>query len=136
MDQSMMVEPPSHMEQDATIRMNPQVSPESTSGTQVPKVDGNQNGNQNGGTYRGLQQHYQQQAQQRRAQTPETQKRRSNRSEIASPGHLAPFNWEDFVERYEKALQEADENERQMLEDFEQLVKVRIPVLGKVSCKC
>jgi uncharacterized protein YeaO (DUF488 family) len=44
---------------------------------------------------------------------------------MTSPGHLAPFDWEDFEDRYEKALQEADENERQMLEDFELLVKVR-----------
>ncbi|KAI1328874.1 hypothetical protein F5Y16DRAFT_367526 [Xylariaceae sp. FL0255] len=57
------------------------------------------------------------------AQTPETQKRRSDRSVMTSPGHLNPFNWDDFNERYEKALQEADANEKQMLEEFERLVK-------------
>jgi hypothetical protein len=44
---------------------------------------------------------------------------------MTSPGHLAPFDWEDFEDRYEKALQEADENEKHMLEEFERLVKVR-----------
>ncbi|KAI0397457.1 hypothetical protein F5Y17DRAFT_415568 [Xylariaceae sp. FL0594] len=96
MDQSMMVEPPSHIEdsaqtpQESTVRLN-----------------------------------IQDQQQQRlvRSQTPETQKRRSDRSEVASPGQLAPFGWEEFDVRYEKALREADEDERQMLEEFEQLVK-------------
>ncbi|KAI1191887.1 hypothetical protein F5B17DRAFT_381374 [Nemania serpens] len=118
MDQSMMVEPPSQMEpssqtpQDATVRLNPQTSPDdspSHAQTMREAPDGAQS--------RGYQQR------QRRAQTPETQKRRSDKSEMTSPGHLAPFDWEDFEDRYEKALQEADEKEKQMLEEFAQLVK-------------
>ncbi|TGJ82672.1 hypothetical protein E0Z10_g6070 [Xylaria hypoxylon] len=120
MDQSMMVEPPSQTEQfaqipqdDATIRLNPQAAVDSPSHAQIF------NGEEitNGGHSRVHQQYH------RRAQTPETQKRRSDRSEMTSPGHLAPFDWEDFKDRYEKALQEADEREKQMLEEFGQLVK-------------
>lgn len=113
----MMVEPPSEMEQstqtpqDATVRLNPQPSPDSPPHTQTIREA------PNGGQARGHQQRH------RRAQTPETQRRRSDRSEMTSPGHLAPFDWEDFEDRYEKALQEADEKEKQMLEEFAQLVK-------------
>lgn len=119
MDQSMMVEPPSELEQttqtpqDTTVRLNPPAALDSPSRTQVLKGEEITNG----GHARGYQQHH------RRAQTPETQKRRSDRSEMTSPGHLAPFDWEDFNDRYEKALQEADDKERQMLEEFGQLVK-------------
>ncbi|KAI8626679.1 hypothetical protein F5Y19DRAFT_217946 [Xylariaceae sp. FL1651] len=118
MDQSMMVGPPTHMEQstqtpeDATVRLNPQLSLGSPPRTQINRIEQSQNG----GIPRVLEH-------QRRAQTPEPQKRRSNRSEVTSPGHLVPFDWEDFEDRYEKALQEADENERQMLEEFDRLVK-------------
>ncbi|KAI0594768.1 hypothetical protein F4775DRAFT_416159 [Biscogniauxia sp. FL1348] len=63
------------------------------------------------------------QARHRRAQTPEPLKRRGNRAEVQSPGHLTPFDWDHFEDRYEKALQEADEQEKQLLEEFEQLVK-------------
>ncbi|KAJ2978478.1 hypothetical protein NUW58_g7481 [Xylaria curta] len=119
MDQSMMVEPPSQVEhstqtlQDATIRLHPQGPLDSPPPTQVLNGDEVPNGTQ----FRGHQQHH------RRAQTPETQKRRSDRSEMTSPGHLAPFDWEDFEDRYEKALKEADDTEKQMLEEFGQLVK-------------
>ncbi|KAI1132674.1 hypothetical protein F5Y10DRAFT_230511 [Nemania abortiva] len=119
MDQSMMVEPPSEMEQftqtpqDTTVRLNPQPQLDSPSRTQVIRIEEAPNG---GHSRAHLQRH-------RRAQTPETQKRRSDRSEMTSPGHLAPFDWEDFEDRYEKALQEADEKEKQMLEEFAQLVK-------------
>ncbi|KAI1109404.1 hypothetical protein F5Y14DRAFT_432674 [Nemania sp. NC0429] len=116
-DQSMMVEPPSHMEQsqtpkDATIKFDPQAPTDSPSHAQTGMRDA-----PNGGQPRGYQQR------QRRAETPETQKRRSDRSEMTSPGHLAPFDWEEFEDRYEKALQEADEKEKEMLEEFAQLVK-------------
>ncbi|GAW16711.1 hypothetical protein ANO14919_061480 [Xylariales sp. No.14919] len=119
MDQSMMVEPPSQIEQSAqtpqddnTIRLNPQAVVDSPPRSQTLKTEEMTNG----GPARGHQQY------RRRAQTPETQKRRSDRSEMTSPGHLAPFDWEDFKDRYEKALQEADEKEKQMLEEFGQLV--------------
>ncbi|KAF2967489.1 hypothetical protein GQX73_g6112 [Xylaria multiplex] len=119
MDQSMMVEPPSQIDQsaqtpqDITIRLNPQPAMDSPPRAQIL----NGEGVTNGGHARGHPQFH------RRAQTPETQKRRSDRSEMTSPGHLAPFDWEDFKDRYEKALQEADEKEKQMLEEFAQLVK-------------
>ncbi|KAI0810260.1 hypothetical protein GGR55DRAFT_645963 [Xylaria sp. FL0064] len=119
MDQSMMVEPSSQIEEDAqtpqdtTVRLNPQVAMDSPPRAQALKGEEPTNG----GHPRGYQQHH------RRAQTPETQKRRSDRSEMTSPGHLAPFDWEDFRDRYEKALQEADEKEKEMLEEFGQLVK-------------
>ncbi|KAI0877674.1 hypothetical protein GGS24DRAFT_446371 [Hypoxylon argillaceum] len=120
-DQSMMVEPPSQTEQasqtpqDTTVRLiHPQASPESPSRTQILRMEEIPNG--------GHPRAHQQQRH-RRAQTPETQKRRSDRSEMTSPGHLAPFDWEDFDDRYEKALQEADDNEKQMLQEFAQLVK-------------
>ncbi|KAJ8127156.1 hypothetical protein O1611_g6479 [Lasiodiplodia mahajangana] len=119
MDQSMMVEPPSEMEQfaetlqDTTVRLNPQPQPDSPSRPQILRIEEASNG---GHPRAHLQRH-------RRAQTPEAQKRRSDRSEMTSPGHLAPFDWEDFEDRYQKALQEADEKEKQMLEEFAQLVK-------------
>ncbi|KAI0521457.1 hypothetical protein F5B22DRAFT_595053 [Xylaria bambusicola] len=117
MDQSLMVEPPSQLDsqieeeiacttEDITVRLNPQVALE-PKGVEIT----------NGAGHQGHQQR------QRRARTPETQKRRSDRSEMASPGHLAPFDWDDFNDRYEKALQEADDKEKQMLEEFGQLVK-------------
>ncbi|KAI1739199.1 hypothetical protein F4680DRAFT_150288 [Xylaria scruposa] len=116
MDQSMMVEPPSQIEQtpqDATVRLNPQGPLDSPPHTQILNVDAIPNGAH-------PRDH---QPRPHRAQTPETQKRRSDRSEMTSPGHLAPFDWEDFEDRYEKALQEADEKEKKLLEEFSQLVK-------------
>ncbi|GAP84396.1 putative DNA double-strand break repair Rad50 ATPase [Rosellinia necatrix] len=116
MDQSMMVGPPSLIEQsaqspdDATVRLDPHGSP---SRSQFPSAEEPPNGGH----------HKTHQHDHHRAQTPETQKRRNDRSEMPSPGRLAPFDWEDFEDRYEKALQEAGEKERQMLEEFAQLVK-------------
>ncbi|KAI1761248.1 hypothetical protein GGR53DRAFT_506334 [Hypoxylon sp. FL1150] len=59
----------------------------------------------------------------RQTRTPEPQNRRSNRSEMQSPGHIAPFDWEDFESRYAKALEEADEHEKVLLEEFDNLIK-------------
>lgn len=42
-----------------------------------------------------------------------------------TPGLLPPFDWEDFQDRYEKALADADEEEEAALKEFEQLSKVR-----------
>lgn len=42
-----------------------------------------------------------------------------------TPGLLLPFDWEDFQDRYEKALADADEEEEAALKEFEQLSKVR-----------
>jgi hypothetical protein len=69
-------------------------------------------------------------ADQRRHQTrtPEPQQRRSQRVEVqpspSTPGRLAPFDWDDFENRYHKALADADQEENELLDDFEQLVKV------------
>lgn len=71
-------------------------------------------------------------ADQRRQQTrtPEPKQRRSQRVEVqpspSTPGRLAPFDWEDFENRYHKALADADQQESELLEDFDQLVKVRL----------
>ncbi|PKS09849.1 hypothetical protein jhhlp_004472 [Lomentospora prolificans] len=42
----------------------------------------------------------------------------------STPGLLPPFDWDDFQSRYEKALAEADECERAILNEFEYLSKV------------
>ncbi|KAL7620297.1 hypothetical protein AAE478_009290 [Parahypoxylon ruwenzoriense] len=115
-DQSMMVELPSHLGdqtgfdspvEEVTVRLNPQAH--SPPRNQMPREDAPT-------VVRNPERH-------RRTQTPEPQKRRSDRSEVQSPGHLAAFDWEDFEYRYEKALEEADEVEKQLLEEFDQLVK-------------
>ncbi|KFA65738.1 hypothetical protein S40285_04891 [Stachybotrys chlorohalonatus IBT 40285] len=46
-----------------------------------------------------------------------------NATTPSTPGTLLPFDWEDFEARYEKALQEADENERGILREAESLAK-------------
>ncbi|KAI1448727.1 hypothetical protein ABKA04_008108 [Annulohypoxylon sp. FPYF3050] len=125
-DQSMMVELPTHLgdqtefvephEEDVTVRLHSQVQsqPHSPPRAQAPKIEQSQGDS----LIKQLTMH-----RQRRAQTPDPQNRRSNRSEMQSPGHLAAFDWDDFEDRYEKALQEADEQERQLLEEFDSLVK-------------
>ncbi|KAF9875688.1 hypothetical protein CkaCkLH20_06620 [Colletotrichum karsti] len=40
-----------------------------------------------------------------------------------TPGVFPSFDWEDFEARYEKALVDADEKERELLQEFEGLVK-------------
>ena len=42
----------------------------------------------------------------------------------STPGHLAPFDWDDFESRYEQALAEANNEEKELLEEFDRLVKV------------
>lgn len=122
-DQSMMVELPTHLgdgtelieppEEDVTVRLRAQSQSQSPTRKQRARPEQNQEL----ARIRHLER-------QRQTRTPEPQKRRSNKSEIQSPGHLAAFNWDDFEERYEKALQEADEQEKQLLDDFDSLVKV------------
>ncbi|KAK3394384.1 hypothetical protein B0H63DRAFT_517518 [Podospora didyma] len=63
--------------------------------------------------------------------TPEprgSKERMNGHKEIAerspsTPGHLAPFDWEEFEGRYEEALAEANRHEQELLEEFEVLVK-------------
>ena len=45
----------------------------------------------------------------------------------STPGHIPPFDWDEFENRYEQALAEANEQEKEMLEEFDRLVKVRSP---------
>ena len=67
----------------------------------------------------------------------------------STPGHLAPFDWEEFEGRYDQALAEANNQEKELLEEFERLVKVRrgfsrnnglpadiIPVLQRLGIRC
>jgi hypothetical protein len=42
----------------------------------------------------------------------------------STPGHLAPFDWDEFESRYEEALSDADREEQELLKEFEDLVKV------------
>lgn len=122
-----MVEPPSHIEpsaqtpDDATVKLDPQATLDSPTRGRVSRGEDPPNG-----AHRGPYQQQQQQQQQKRyrAQTPETQRRRSDRPDLTSPDSLVPFDWVDFEDRYQKALREADEKERRMLEEFAQLVKV------------
>lgn len=80
------------------------------------------------------------QGQQLRSQmrTPDPQARRSQagggqlngqRANVqttpSTPGHLPPFDWDDLESRYEQALAEASEQDKELLQEFESLVKVR-----------
>lgn len=42
------------------------------------------------------------------------------------PADVPPFDWDDFETRYERALREADEAEREILKEAESLSKVYI----------
>ncbi|KAI1413982.1 hypothetical protein F5Y13DRAFT_159492 [Hypoxylon sp. FL1857] len=127
LDQSMMVEAPTQIgdqdesefieppDEDVTVRLHSQQpQPSSPPRAQGPRIKQSQEATQ----IRNLSME-----RQRQTRTPEPQKRRSDRSEMQSPGHLAAFDWDDFGDRYEKALQEADEHEKQLLEEFDNLVK-------------
>ncbi|KAI0837571.1 hypothetical protein F5Y06DRAFT_304354 [Hypoxylon sp. FL0890] len=127
-DQSMMVEVPTQLgdhdesdfiespEEDVTVRKLPQqqAQPQSPPRAQGPKIKQSQDAAQIRNL--SIERH-------RQTRTPEPQKRRSDRSEMQSPGHLVAFDWDDFQNRYEKALQDADEQEKQLLEEFDSLVK-------------
>ncbi|OLN81699.1 hypothetical protein CCHL11_06957 [Colletotrichum chlorophyti] len=61
--------------------------------------------------------------------TPEPQQEQqmanghSSEDTPGTPGVFPPFNWDEFEARYEKALAEADEKERELLLEFDNLVK-------------
>lgn len=71
--------------------------------------------------------------QDRAAKTPEPQLDQQHISSDTpdTPGALGPFDWEDFEARYEKALLDADEHEREVLNEAENLSKVTISSLIK-----
>ncbi|PTB68826.1 hypothetical protein BBK36DRAFT_154605 [Trichoderma citrinoviride] len=60
---------------------------------------------------------------QARVETPESDEQQNGGLTPNTPGLLAPFDWEDFEARYEKALVEADEHEREILKEAESLAK-------------
>lgn len=60
-----------------------------------------------------------------RVQTPEPEEQHNGGLTPNGPGILGPFDWDDFEARYEKALVEADEQEREILKEAESLAKVR-----------
>lgn len=41
----------------------------------------------------------------------------------STPGHLAPFDWDDFEARFEEALAKANDDEQELLDEFENLIK-------------
>lgn len=48
-----------------------------------------------------------------------------------TPGVLEPFDWDEFEARYESALRDADEHEREILKEAEALSKV---ILASSCC--
>ena len=72
------------------------------------------------------------QAPNQRPRTPQSQDQRQRNSHHvaaiqtspSTPGHLASFDWDDFHLRYQKALEEATAQEKQLLQQFDELVKV------------
>ncbi|EOO00752.1 hypothetical protein UCRPA7_3649 [Phaeoacremonium minimum UCRPA7] len=64
-----------------------------------------------------------------RTPEPQMQQDRANGNKIdterspSTPGHLAPFDWEEFESRYEQALSDANQQEQDLLGEFERLVK-------------
>ncbi|KAK1972242.1 hypothetical protein LY78DRAFT_650886 [Colletotrichum sublineola] len=47
----------------------------------------------------------------------------NNSNTPSTPGVFSSFDWEEFEARYESALAEADEKERELLLEFDSLVK-------------
>jgi len=52
----------------------------------------------------------------------------------STPGHLAPFDWDEFEARYEEAFADADRQEQELLKEFEDLVKVSQVFRSIVAC--
>ncbi|KND91233.1 hypothetical protein TOPH_03981 [Tolypocladium ophioglossoides CBS 100239] len=59
-----------------------------------------------------------------RTPEPQVDQQSADSDTPSTPGHLAPFDWDDFEARYEKALHETDEHEREILKEAESLSKV------------
>ncbi|EPE02768.1 hypothetical protein F503_08531 [Ophiostoma piceae UAMH 11346] len=55
---------------------------------------------------------------------PQLQHPRRGTSQLreSSPGHVPPFDWEEFEARYEQALTDMNGEEKELLEEFDQLV--------------
>jgi len=41
-----------------------------------------------------------------------------------SPGHIPTFDWDEFERRYERALADSNDQEKELLDEFDRLVKV------------
>lgn len=61
-----------------------------------------------------------------RGQPAQQNQRGASQARDSSPGgHIPPFDWESFETRYEQALLEINSEEKELLEEFDRLVKVR-----------
>lgn len=60
----------------------------------------------------------------RRTPEPQVDRQANNSDPPDTPGALEPFDWDEFEARYEAALQEADEREREILKEADALSKV------------
>ncbi|POR38041.1 Uncharacterized protein TPAR_01769 [Tolypocladium paradoxum] len=58
-----------------------------------------------------------------RTPEPQVDQQSADSDTPSTPGHLAPFDWDEFEARYEKALREADDHEREILKEAEGLSK-------------
>ncbi|KAF5231999.1 hypothetical protein FANTH_13184 [Fusarium anthophilum] len=59
----------------------------------------------------------------RRTPEPQDDRQANNSDPPDTPGVLEPFDWDEFEARYEAALQEADEREREILKEADALSK-------------
>lgn len=59
-----------------------------------------------------------------RTKTPEPAEQRNGTATPNPPAVLEPFDWDDFEARYEKALAEAEGQEREVLKEAESLFRV------------
>ena len=128
-DVSMMVEPPTEFiddeelsdrpQEETTVRLLPQTfqpQPSSQPPSQVVHPDQRQDAPMANVLERRFQ-----------TRTPELQMRRTQKEvqpSPSTPGHTVPFDWDEFELRYQKALSEADENEKDLLDEFDHVVKV------------
>ncbi|KAL1909101.1 hypothetical protein Sste5344_004982 [Sporothrix stenoceras] len=66
------------------------------------------------------------QSQQQQQQQPPPQMQhgasQARESSPSTPGHIPPFDWEEFEARYEHALAEMNGEEKELLEEFDRLV--------------
>ncbi|CAK7563188.1 MAG: hypothetical protein SEPTF4163_001050 [Sporothrix epigloea] len=59
-----------------------------------------------------------------RGQPAQQNQRGASQARDSSPGgHIPPFDWESFETRYEQALLEINSEEKELLEEFDRLVK-------------
>jgi hypothetical protein len=59
--------------------------------------------------------------------------RQNGRDTPSTTSQLPEFDWEDFEARYERALEDADEHEGEILKEAESLSKVSHPTLHPMT---